>query len=251
VIEVDDDGVGADGGAARLTDALARLAIALFSDTTLRSDLERLCRVTCRLLANCSGASVSMLIDGRPTTVAVTDRVTLEMDMVQYEDDNGPCIAALGGDTVRIGFIPGDDTFPHFATGAADRRVLSVLSSPAIDHGAVVGSLNLYSRVSEAFDDEDQATALIMAAEVAQALVKSSVLTTGRSVRDQLQEQHDEATLVARAQGVLVALQDCSTAQAADLIRNAAAHNAEPLISTAERIIASVQRADVDESSRR
>jgi len=101
--------------------------------------------------------------------------------MVQYDNGEGPCLAALGGDWVRVGYIPADERFPHFATGAADRRVLSVLSTPAIDHGLVVGSLNLYSRALEAFDERAQDTARVIAAEVAHALIKSAVLGTARS----------------------------------------------------------------------
>jgi GAF domain-containing protein len=182
-----------------------------------------------------------MLVDGEPASVAVTDHVALELDMVQYRNDDGPCIAALGGEAVRIGFLPRDERFPHFAVGAADRRVLSVLSTPAIDHGEVVGSLNVYSRSQEAFDEHDRQTGLVMAGEIASALVKSAVLSDATELRERLQERHDTTLMVARAQGVMMAVQDCSAAQADDLIRAAAADNREPIIRTAERIVASVQ----------
>jgi GAF domain-containing protein len=182
-----------------------------------------------------------MMIDGAPSTVATTDRVTLELDLVQYNDEDGPCITALGGEGVRIGFIPSDQRFPHFAIGAADRRVLSVLSTPAIDHGQVVGSLNMYSQRENAFDKQDRSTALVIAAEIATALVKSTVLDTAATMRERLQEQHDTAVLTSRAQGVLMAIHDCSAAQAGDLIRRAADENDEPVILTAERILSSVQ----------
>ncbi|MCU1399449.1 MAG: hypothetical protein JWN62_2558 [Acidimicrobiales bacterium] len=163
-----------------------------------------------------------MIVDGAPSTDAVTDRVALQMDLVQYDNNEGPCVTALTGETIRIGFAPTDQRFPHFAVGAADRRVLSVLSTPAIDHGSVVGSLNIYSQRQNAFDRRDLDTATIIAAEIATALMKSSVLSTARAIRDQLQEEHDEFALVSQAQGVLMAIQDCSSAQAANLIRNAA-----------------------------
>jgi hypothetical protein len=108
-------------------------------------------------------------------------------------------------------------------------------------HGHVVGSLNIYSHHADAFDDHAHDTALVMAAEVAHALVRSAVLGTVRTTRDRLQEEHDEMTLVSRAQGVLVALHDCSVAQARDLIRNAADSNSEQLRVTAERILATVR----------
>ena len=229
---------GQDG---QLSQLLTSLAVALLNDTSLKADLERLSRVTCRLIERCSGASISMLVEGEPTTVAVTDRVSLELDLVQYDGGDGPCIAALGGEMIRIGYLATDQRFPHFARGAADRRVQSVLSTPAIDHGQVVGSLNVYSHDVDAFDDRSQDTALVMAAEVSHALIRSAMLGTARTTRDRLQEQHDEATLVSQAEGVLMALHDCSVAQARDLIRNAAQSNGERLLATAQRILATVR----------
>jgi GAF domain-containing protein len=225
----------------RLSGVLTSLAVALLNDNTLKADLERVTRVACRLVEHCSGASVSMLVEGEPSTVAVTDRVALELDVVQYEAGDGPCVAALGGEVIRIGFLAADERFPHFAHGAADRRVQSVLSTPAIDHGQVVGSLNLYSHQVDAFDDRARDTALVMAAEVAHAVVRSVVLGKARTTRDRMQEQHDESALVAQAQGVLMALQECSLAQAEDLLRNAADSNGERLRITAERILAAVR----------
>jgi GAF domain-containing protein len=236
---------------AELADVLTKIALALLSEASLKEDLSRLVRVTCDLIPTCSGASVSMIVDGEPTTVATTDHVTLQLDLVQYSADDGPCVAALGGEAIRIGFVPADTRFPHFAIGAADRRVLSVLSTPAIDHGTVVGSLNLYSHVEEGFDEQARGTALVMAGEIANALIKSSVLATSRELRDQLQEQHDASVVTSRAEGVLMSIQDCSAAQAEVLLRNAAAANQEPIIRTTERILASVETGRHDSAETR
>ena len=77
--------------------------------------------------------------------------------------------------------------------------------------------------------------------EVAHALVRSTVLGVARRTRDELQQRYDERTVVARAQGVVMALQECSAGQAGDLIRVAADHNCEQLIRTAERILETVR----------
>jgi GAF domain-containing protein len=228
----------------RLADMLTKLALSMLNEKSLKSDLDRLVRLGCRLIPNCSGSSISMMVEGEPSTVAVTDRVALELDLVQYEGHEGPCLTSLGGASVRIGFIPTDERFPHFAIGAADRRVLSVLSTPAIDHGTVVGSLNVYSHLEDAFDDDDSDTALIVAAEIAHALIKSAVMSEATELRAQLQEEHDSATLVSRAMGVLMGLHQCSQAQADDLIRRAADSNREPLVVVAERILSSVERQE-------
>ena len=226
---------------ARLTTALNELASALLTESSLTADLKRLTELACQLVTDCSGGSVSMLIDGSPTTVAVSDRIALQLDLVQYDRGEGPCVTALGGETVRIGYVPCDQRFPSFAVGAADRRVLSVLSTPAIDRGVAVGSLNLYSRKPGAFGDTDRNIAAIIAVEIANALMHSALLHTGVNVRDRLQKQHDENVLVTRAEGALATVQHCSSVQAGSLIRNAAEQNSEAMITTAERILAAVR----------
>jgi hypothetical protein len=97
-----------------------------------------------------------MIVEGRPTTAAASDRFAFELDLVQYDHGEGPCVTALGGQTVRVGFIPNDERWPHFAIGPADRRVQSVLSVPAPESGPVAASLNVYSRKAEAFDGAAQ-----------------------------------------------------------------------------------------------
>jgi len=234
----------------RLTAALSALAAALLTEKTLTADLERLARLSVELVADCSSASFTVLVEGESSSLGVTDRVALEIDMVQYDAGDGPCLVALRGDGIRIGFIPGDDRFPHFAIGAADRRVLSVLSTPVIDHGTVLGSLNMYSHSAEAFADHAaQDIASVLAAEAAHAIIKSAFLERARASRDQMQAEHDEAAQVARAQGVLMAIHDTSAAQALDLIRSAAREHRERLIVVAERILATVRDEDGTDSA--
>jgi len=225
----------------RLTEALTTLAVVLLTERTLKADLERLARLACRLIPGCTGGSVALLVDGEPTTVAVTDRVALEVDMVQYDNSEGPCIRCVGGEVVRVALVAGDERFPHFAAGAADRRVQSVLSTPVIDHGTVIGTLNLYGQRPAAFDTAGEEVALVIAAEVANAVTRSTFLARASTTRDALQAEHDEAVVVSRAQGAVMAMHDTSAAQALDLIRNAAATNDERLAVVAERILGALE----------
>jgi GAF domain-containing protein len=136
----------------KLTQALVKLSGILFTQRSLNDDLERLVRLAAQVIPQTSGVSISMVIDGGFATVATTDQVTMELDLVQYDNSEGPCITALGGPIVRIGYIPVDERFPHFAIGAADRRVLSSLSIPIKHEDRIVGSLNLYSHQAHGFD---------------------------------------------------------------------------------------------------
>src|SRR6187200_2664618 len=93
----------------RLKFALAAVAGALFTAVTLKQDLERLVRLACAVIPRCTGGSVAMLVEGEPTSMAVSDSAALEVDLVQYDAGEGPCVTALGGQVVRVAFLPIDE----------------------------------------------------------------------------------------------------------------------------------------------
>lgn len=226
---------------ARLTELLAELPVVLSADTELSADLQRLTRIARRLIPASSGASVSMLIDGQPSIAAASVRVALHLDLLDDDHHHHGTPVVVVRQDVRLRFQPGDDQPPHALVGVAGRAVLSVLTTPAIADGAVVGSLDVYSPCTDAFDDNDHHTAGIIAVRIGYALARSSTLSAATRVRDRLQEHHDSVVVAARGERVLTCLHDCSGAQAANLLRNAATHNGEPVVQTAQRIIATLR----------
>jgi transcriptional regulator with GAF, ATPase, and Fis domain len=225
-------------GSEELTEALAQLAHAVLTTDHLSHSLERLALLAVEAIPACSAASFAMLVEGEPSTVVVSERAALELDLLQYEAGEGPCIACLGGSAIRIAFVPDDQRFPHFASGAADQRVLSVLSMPIDHQGAVVGSLNLYSRKADGFDEEAERSALVICAEAAVAIASSDIFRLANNVRDRLQNEHDLELQVSLAEGMMMVLHDCSATQARALLEGAAATNCETLLATAQRILA-------------
>ena len=157
-----------DERSAELTTTLTLLALAVLRERSLADDLQRLTQLTSQHIPVSSGASIALLVDGQPSTIAITDHVALELDLVQYTNDEGPCITALAGSAIRVGCLPDDQRFPHFAVGAADQRVLSVLSTPIMYDDTTIGTLNIYSRQTDAFDDNDQTVANLICAQAAQ-----------------------------------------------------------------------------------
>ena len=145
------DTAGAERRRRRHADALQ----AILNELALRLLTEQLARAptsiassgfTCDTIPPCRAASIALLIDGRPSTVAVNEHVALELDIAQYEHrrrtvPRRPARTARSASTSSIA----DERFTHFAHGAADHRVNSVLSMPIIRHDDVVGTLNLYA----------------------------------------------------------------------------------------------------------
>ena len=226
-----------------LTTILASLAVSLLTERSLTDNLRGLVRVAATLMPRCAGGSIAMLVDGEPTTVAFTDRVVLELDLVQYDRSEGPCLTALGGETIRVAHLQHDERFPHFAIGAADQRILSTLSTPIRNDAHVIGTLNLYSRTANGFDLRDEETALVIVAEAATAIATSKLFTSATTERNRLQADSDESSQMAVAEGVLMSLYECSAAQARGLIENAAGTTGTRLVDAARRIVDSISAA--------
>jgi len=124
---------------------------------------------------------------------------------------------ALAGNTIRVGTYP-HERFPHFAVGPLTNRVLSVLSTPFATT-TTSSALSTCTRAkSNAFDANDENIANVICAQAANAIAKSELLATTTKIREQLQAEYDETTLISRAEGMLMVLQDCSLEQATHLI---------------------------------
>src|SRR3954471_2801058 len=105
-----------------VTHALERLAEVVQTQRTLGAALAQIAEAAVISVPGCDAASVALSIEGRPATAAVTARVALELDMVQYDTDEGPCLASFRTlQTLRFDVIYRHDTFPHFAVAARAR----------------------------------------------------------------------------------------------------------------------------------
>lgn len=127
---------GRDGG----TEVLQR-------QRTLGGALADIAEAATSSVPGCDAASIAISIGGRAATAAITARVALELDLVQYDLDEGPCLTTYRTmSNLRIDLVEQSSSFPHFAVAAQARGVRGVLSIPATWGHDVVGTLNLYSR---------------------------------------------------------------------------------------------------------
>jgi GAF domain-containing protein len=213
----------------------------LLTDGDLQRELRGVAGAALLGVPGCDGASVSVIVEGRPQTLGATDRVILELDLIQYETGQGPCLSAITtGTTVRVDVVGTEERFVHFATAAADAGFLSVLSLPVVVDGEAAASLNLYSTSPNGFDETSETNATVLAAQVGVAIAKSRVLASGDAAVTLAQRELDERTEINQAQGMLMALETCTARQADGLLRSAAATNHESLVAAARRVAATV-----------
>src|SRR4051794_26216530 len=105
-----------------LTEALGKLAEVLQSQNSLAVALANVAEAATESAPRCDAASIALSINGRPATATATARVALELDMVQYDLHDGPCLTSFRTmQSLRIDLVEPFEDFPHFAVAARER----------------------------------------------------------------------------------------------------------------------------------
>jgi anti-anti-sigma factor len=203
---------GPDGQLDRLARRLADLTRCLLDARTVGEALERIAEAGRHLVPGADVASVTLRDpDGKFHTPAGTDDVSAELDRLQYETGQGPCVAAAqtpGPGVAVSGDLATDPRWPEFGPAAAERGVGAVLSSTLLwDWDArpphLSGALNLYSRRSHGFTDADCDIALLLVTHASLALASTRAVGTAELTEARLRSTFDSRDVIAHARGVL------------------------------------------------
>jgi GAF domain-containing protein len=222
---------------------LGELAEVLQRQHTLGGVLASIAEACTTSVPRCSAASIALSINGRPATAATTARVALELDLVQYDLHDGPCLHSFRTmESLRIDLVEPLAEFPHFATAARAAGITSVLSVPAIWGDELVATLNIYSRTGP-FDASAATVAAVLATQVTIAVSRSPEFAAAREVVEQAQRDADDTAEISLATGMLMANQTCTAEQAAGLLQRAASAGGETILKVAQRIITEQRNA--------
>lgn len=217
--------------------SLQRLASVMKTERTLGVALATIAETATTSVPRCHAASIAISIGGRPATAATTGTIALELDLVQYDHDDGPCLTSFRTmSALRLDLYEQGDAFPHVAVAAQRMGVRSVLSMPSVWGGEMIATLNLYSRTGP-FDESAEAVAAVLAAQVAIAVSRSPEFAAARAVVEQAQRETDDQSQIAIATGLLISSQACTREQAEGLLRQAAVQDEQTILEIAQRII--------------
>lgn len=109
---------------------------------------------------------------GKITSPATTDEVVNELDQVQAEYNEGPCVESIYDEEMVLvqDFTEHLERWPHFARRALDLGIHSSLSFQLFTEGSRAGSLNLFSRRPHAFSEDDRVLGALFANQAGLAL---------------------------------------------------------------------------------
>jgi GAF domain-containing protein len=231
----------------RLARLLRDFARTLVSSYQVTDILYALCDSVVELLP-VSGAGV-MLEDAEVLRfVAASDEVVREIETLQIELGEGPCLRAFTtGDQVVVPDLRTDDSFPRFAPRALAAGMRGVYSFPMHVQHARVGALNFYSHDATRFDDADLEAGQVLADVATSYIVNARTLERSTKLSEQLRGALESRVLIEQAKGKLSAQLGLDVEEAFAVMRQHARLNGLKLRQVATDLVEDRLHLEVDE----
>ncbi|WP_344428250.1 GAF and ANTAR domain-containing protein [Pseudonocardia ailaonensis] len=138
---------------------------------------ELVTRIAVDTVHGCDHAAISLILrHGGIRTVAATDDIPGHVDVIQYEEHEGPCLNAISAhEIVRVDDLARETRWPNFSRRAiVETRIRSMLALRLFLKDDTLGALNLYSRKAAAFDDHSSAIGSVLAAHASIAMTTAN-----------------------------------------------------------------------------
>ena len=159
---------------AQTAEALLQVAREIHAQHDLASTMEAIVQSARRSLA-VDHVGISIVHRrGGVETVAGTDPLVWELDAIQYELDEGPCLEAFQAEPVTVANrLRHDQRWPRYVPRAVERGVAAQMAVRLYLEDETLGGLNLYSTTADVIDPDVQHLARLFASHAALALGKA------------------------------------------------------------------------------
>ena len=200
---------------------LDQAAAELSAERSRGQVLERMVQLAPDVIPAAEQVSVTVEGEAGLVTAAASGALAEQIDAIQFEVGEGPCVAALrAGEMVLVPDLAAEKRWPGFTSRVAQQervRVWSMLSLPLRTGGEVAGSLNLASAASHAFPAPSRAAGVVFAAVAALALAAAAE-------RERAAERVAQAEAFAAALGYDLRSGVGAALAAADVVRRRRVH---------------------------
>lgn len=213
-------------------DELAAAAREMQDDNPQES-MERAVQIATQIIPGCDAAGVCVVYRGdRIDTHATSTDALREIDALQHELDEGPCLDALREDhTVLSNDLSADDRWPSWGPRVVERLgVLSSVSYRLYSTDKDLGALNLYGKEAGAFTQEEVHDGLALAAHVGVALAAAQKV-------EQLETALGGRTVIGQATGILMERFDLEPDRAFGVLSRMSQQNNVKIRELAQQIV--------------
>jgi GAF domain-containing protein len=195
------------GPAEELAAVFARMSGMLLTDQAVATALEAITSLATDTLAGSRGSGVSLLdAAGERVTSAATDPLVEQLDSLQYQLGEGPCLSAWAEDVVvRSGFLAEEQRWPTWSSRAAELGVQSVLSAPLVHGDRHLGAMKVYSTVADAYGQPDEDLLRRFSVQAAIFVGNAQTVQASERLSDQLKDALATRDVIAMARGIVMA----------------------------------------------
>jgi GAF domain-containing protein len=177
----------------------------LLSGETVESALALIGSLARETVPGSSGAGVSIIDELQRRSSGSTDARVSEADRLQYELDQGPCLAATAQRTlVRVDDLTEDRRWPGWADAAVRLGLRSTMSAALVAGDVSLGAIKVYAEEPAVFDQRSEQLLTLFAAQA--AMLVAHLRTSDRATRlsDGLRRAIHSRDTVSIAKGVLM-----------------------------------------------
>ncbi len=230
----------AEGEEATSADAaigLPEVARALLADGSVGTTLARIVATAVETIDGCDSAGFFVVKGGDVTAPAAAGALAAQLDVLQRELNEGPCLDALAqAGPVYAQDLAEPSPWPAFARAAVDAGVRSSLSVH-VAAGDTPGALNCYAAYPRAFGATDRAKAVMLAVLAGLALSAAEARQAEDARIANLEAALISRNLIGQAQGILMERERITADQAFDILRRASQHLNIKLRDVAQRLV--------------
>lgn len=227
-----------------LLESFGELSKLLLSNETVGSTLDVVAHLAVQTIPGCDIASISLVKEKGISTLGSSDEIAIELDAIQYETGQGPCLDAIGKDAMwfHLDSMREDTLWPAFSKRAIDKGLEGLLAFTLKVDNETLGALNLYARRPRAFSEEDRETGAIYAAHAAIALANAQTHDKEARLRKDLGEALSAQEVIGRARGILMERDFRSADEALQILQARAEDLRKKISVAADQVIASSER---------
>jgi GAF domain-containing protein len=155
-----------------IADALAEIARELNTPRDLEATLDAIVTTAQRSVPNIEHVGISVAHkNGQVETKSATDQLVWELDQLQYDLGEGPCLHAITSEPVtRVDNLASDPRWPRYIPRAVEYGVRAQLGLRLYVDEHTLGGINFYSTNSDTISADAEHAAELFATHAALAL---------------------------------------------------------------------------------
>jgi GAF domain-containing protein len=216
-------------------EVLGRLSL---REHSMDSLLGTVADVTKSVMPGDAEASITVLVNDRPSTAVYTGQLALDCDESQYGRGYGPCLhAAATGELTEIADTARETRWPDYARRAAEYGSRSSLSVPLPVSEHVRVGLNIYARRPNAFDEHSRAVATRLGPYAAVAVANMHEYQSARDQASNLEVALESRAVIDQAKGILMERHKLTADQAFQFLAQASMRTNRKLRTLAEHLV--------------